>query len=1121
MAALLLGGAMAPVFAADVRNLSVTVSSGTQANAYGGYTIEEGASALQNALTLSGPAKVLKASAGGWSRWGNAEWNTLTIRLDEDGLLGPSDIVSGGVAESEGGGAAVHNTVYIESGTVEGTVEGGVAVGINGVGDGTGDVLSNQVTMSGGTVYSVFGGETGEGNANDNVVTIKGSAAVTGKSNAVYGGYTIDGNASGNIVNIEDDADIYGEIMGGYTRAGSLISGNKVNVTGGNVNENTVYGAYTETSLGFASAGSADVTNNEVAISGGSGVAEVYGGRSYSGLAQGNKVTISAASVSGNVYGAYTAYGDVLDNQAVIKETGQAGSSDTNSVYAGFTNIGAAAGNILYIQDSAEIAGSAFAGYQGGFISSETVERNQVFMSGGSVGGDLTGGGSNNGGETLNNYVEITGGTVSGNVYSGFTDSADALENTLTVAGGRVEGSLFGGYSNTGTANENKLTFSAGTAGSDAYGGYAQEGADGNEAVLSGTSVLEGNAAGGSSARGEASGNSLAIKENSEVKGDAAGGDVYMGTISKNIITIQYNAKADGNVYGGIQQIDPALLESAEEAIEKINSNTNLSDEDKKARVAAIQTQLAQIQASMTGTAEGNEVTLNGGTVAGKTYGGSVMGTGNAEGNSVTLNAGSVNDDIYGGYAANGSALDNTVTIKGGTIAPAASLYGGYSTTESSGNSLNFYVKDVTVKNLKYFQTLNFYVPAGTTAGETMLEVTDAADVSGAAIRAAVEDTTQLNPGEVINLIHTTESPILTEKTTYGMMDGKDQVTDVNLLQRTVGIKKQDANTIVLYVPGDSPITTDPETKVIPDERESGTTLISEGSDLAVNEGFESALAAHEAGWIEDHSIKAEFIPYVVLGGHNLRYDTGSEVDSNGFNGEVGFVKRSYHEDYIDTIMPFFEYGDGNYTVHYEDARSDGDQRYIGGGILIRRDKDDGFHYEGIIRTGHFDGDLHGTVSGNHIRYDTDSNYIAAHLGLGKTYVRDTNEYDLYGKLYWARLGSDTILIKNDLGNTTYELDSVDSFRTRLGLRWTKNKNGSKSYYAGIAWDYEFAGKAKAWHGDYSTPSSSLKGSSAFLELGWQTKVTEEDPWGLDLRVRGWTGKKEGFTYSTTISRRF
>ncbi|WP_443984682.1 hypothetical protein, partial [Dialister hominis] len=431
MAALLLGGAMAPVFAADVKNLSVTVSSGTQANAYGGYTIEEGASALQNALTLSGPAKVLGASAGGWSRWGNAEWNTLTIRLDEDGLLGPSDIVGGGVAESEGGGAAVHNTVYIESGTVEGTVEGGVAVGINGVGDGTGDVLSNQVTMSGGTVYSVFGGETGEGNANDNVVTIKGSAAVTGKSNAVYGGYTIDGNASGNIVNIEDDADIHGEIMGGYTRAGSLISGNKVNVTGGNVNENTVYGVY-------------------------------------------------------------TAYGDVLDNQAVIKGTGQAGSSDTNSVYAGFTNIGAAAGNILYIQDSAEIAGSAFAGYQGGFISSETVERNQVFMSGGSVGGDLTGGGSNNGGETLNNYVEITGGTVSGNVYSGFTDSADALENTLTVAGGRVEGSLFGGYSNTGTANENKLTFSAGTAGSDAYGGYAQEGADGNEAVLSGTSVLEG-----------------------------------------------------------------------------------------------------------------------------------------------------------------------------------------------------------------------------------------------------------------------------------------------------------------------------------------------------------------------------------------------------------------------------------------------------------------------------------------------------------------------------------------------------------------------------------------------------------------------------------------------------
>ena len=67
-----------------------------------------------------------------------------------------------------------------------------------------------------------------------------------------------------------------------------------------------------------------------------------------------------------------------------------------------------------------------------------------------------------------------------------------------------------------------------------------------------------------------------------------------------------------------------------------------------------------------------------------------------------------------------------------------------------------------------------------------------------------MEDTTQLNPGEVINLIHDANNEINTTGTSYAMMDGKDIVTDAALLQRKVYIKPQDANTIVLYVPIDS-----------------------------------------------------------------------------------------------------------------------------------------------------------------------------------------------------------------------------------------------------------------------------------------------------------------------------
>ena len=1122
LAALLFLGGSAPAYAADVSNKQQTISSGTYDTAYGGYTITEGESALQNALTLSGSAIVQNVAAGGWSRYGNANGNTVTIALNSDGYIGTgtSNAVYGGVAEQEGNGTAMHNTVIIQSGTINGLVHGGVT-------GGSGEASANQVLMSGGTATSITGGEAGEGNANDNIVTLKGSAAVQGSNPPVYGGYSINGNATGNIVNIQADATIAGSVMAGYTRDGTLLSGNKINMTGGTLTGGTLYGAYTLSGFGFSAAGRADTLNNEVTISGGSGVAEAYGANTYSGLAQGNKVTISAGTVAKNVYGAVSPLGDVVDNQVILKDTASVGSgTGAGNVYAGLSNTGKVAGNILYIQNQATIKGTAYGGYQDGSASTKPAEQNQVLMSGGSVGGDIIGGGSKTDGQVFQNNVTITNGTVTGNVYSGSSKTGEALKNTLTLSGGSVGGTLYSGYSTSGAANQNILTVSGGSTGADVYAGYAQMGTTGNALLLSGTSSVSGNAVAGLSQTTESTGNTLTIKDNSQVQGNAAGGTVYIGTATNNTLILQDKSHVTGNIYGGSEQLDEEvqnMSDAADARIEEIKNDPALTDEAKAAQIAEVQAAVEAIKNNFTGTADGNQIIVSGGTVSGKTYGGSVAGKGDATNNSVTLNAGTIQDDIYGGYAENGNALNNTVTIKGGSIATTASLYGGRpgSTGTTSGNSLNFYVKNVTVKNLDYFQSLNFYVPAGTVAGETMLEVTDTADVSGAAIQAAVEDTTRLAPGEVINLIHNANQPIATDDTTYAMMNGKDQVTDANFIQRTVLIKKQDPNTIVLYVPGDSKPQADPGTKVITEGQDAGTSLINEGSDLAVNDGYECALAAHEAGWIEDHSIKAKFTPYIVLGGHNLRYDAGADVDTDGFNGELGFVKRSYHEDYIDTSMPFLEYGNGNFTVHYRDARSDGGQHYVGLGILVRRDKTDGLHYEGMIRAGRFSGDLHGTIASYHFGYNTSSNYLAAHVGLGKIYTRDRNEYDFYGKLYWSRLGSDTVQIRTNEGTTTYELDSVNSLRTRLGLRWTKHKDERQSYYAGLAWEYEFAGKAKAWRGDYTTPSSSLKGSSAFLELGWQKKITKDNPWGLDLRARGWIGKRQGFTYAATISRAF
>ena len=71
---------------------------------------------------------------------------------------------------------------------------------------------------------------------------------------------------------------------------------------------------------------------------------------------------------------------------------------------------------------------------------------------------------------------------------------------------------------------------------------------------------------------------------------------------------------------------------------------------------------------------------------------------------------------------------------------------------------------------------------------------------------------------------------------------------------------------------------------------------------------------AANAAFLDQQDVAAEYVPYVMLGGHNLRYNTTSTVDTNGFNGELGFIKRTFTDGYSDTIMPFIEYGTGNFT---------------------------------------------------------------------------------------------------------------------------------------------------------------------------------------------------------------
>ncbi len=480
-----------------------------------------------------------------------------------------------------------------------------------------------------------------------------------------------------------------------------------------------------------------------------------------------------------------------------------------------------------------------------------------------------------------------------------------------------------------------------------------------------------------------------------------------------------------------------------------------------------------------TGDADGNTVTISGGEVTGGIgiYGGFTT-EGDANSNTINVSGGTLDTDIYGGQTYDGAADNNTINILAGDLNPEMSLYGGYGTTESKNNTYNMYTKGQTVADFAYFQNLNFYVPEGTTAGETMLTVTGNAavdadttlvavqnstttdgttDVSGATVFGGVQRNTKLNPGEYINLLYNANG-ITTDDTSYGTIDGLDTVTSAGFINYKAIVEKKDANTIVITIPKDEKGTPDTDTKILPEDRENAANTIKNAGDIIAG----SALHAAEGAWIENHDIEAKFVPYAIVGGYDLHYNTGSYIDSNGMAANVGFVRRSQHEGHIDTIMPFFEYGKSHYASYLDTgARGDGRQHYTGGGILLRRDLDSGLYYEGAVRASYLKGDFHGMIAKSMSRYDSGAPYIAAQAGLGKIYTRNRDSYDIYGKFFYTYLGSDSAVVHSGYGDSKYDFDSINSYVTRLGMRWTRDFDQIRSLYAGIGWDYEAGSKAR------------------------------------------------------------
>lgn len=902
-------------------------------------------------------------------------------------------------------------------------------------------------------------------------------------------------NAVSNILTLDTGADISGNATGGVAVEGA-----------GNALTNTVDVLDTAKVAGAVTGGvsyDGNAKENVVNMAGGTVIRGVTGGRTLgTGEAALNQVTI---------YGA-----------AIGEETEQFG-----AVFGGVSAKGMANNNVVKIVGST----TTYENVMGGFSTGASANGNKVTLSGTNsigtniYGGDRQTGASNN--ELIledNSTIGVESNTEIGYAAGGYTHTGDVLSNKLTVEGGTMNYAI-GGYTETGgNAESNELTITSGTVYVEAAGGttLGTGNASGNQATVSnatiGTETQAGTVYGGHAAKGSAYNNVVELTDTTTYD-NVVGGNSWEASASGNKVTILGTSSIGTNVFGGAGKTDAA------ENTVIIGGSTQIGGAVVGAQAEA-------------GDAERNTVFIQGGTIAEEVIGGDAFG-GNANDNAVIVTGGTINGDIIGGISnpdttsgntiiiaggtinrsviggygvADGSIIGNTVDILGGTFGKNASLYGGlfigsdYGTIE--GNTLNFAAEGITVKNLANFQNINFYIDKETGSTPALLTVTNVSYISEASVHTFAENTEEIAAGSTITLLSAPKG-IQAESTEIN-----GTIIDSNYLSRHTSIEN-DGNNLILNVSDDDELFLNPDTKLFAETRAAGLALIGNGSDAAAVQGFEAAKAAYgeETGG---------FAPYASIGGFNLRHETGSYVDTNGMAANLGFARQYERDGYVDTLMPFFEYGRSDYTSHLDDgARGDGDQHYTGGGILYRRDRDDGLHYEAMIRAGRLSGDFKGNIDGIHASYDSDASYIAAEAGLGKIVSRENTSLDYYGKFFYTRLGSDSTVIHNSQEDNSYDFDSINSYRTRLGVRWTKEINKKESCYAGIGWAYEFDSDARASWRNFNTPTPTMEGSSGFLELGWKSKMTKDNPWAADFNLTGWAEKQRGITYTLGVSRAF
>lgn len=354
---------------------------------------------------------------------------------------------------------------------------------------------------------------------------------------------------------------------------------------------------------------------------------------------------------------------------------------------------------------------------------------------------------------------------------------------------------------------------------------------------------------------------------------------------------------------------------------------------------------------SVGGHALDNLVTITGGTHAGEGIYGGYTQTEYAYQNIVTITGGTIHADVFGGYSRDHDATDNTLRIFDSPDLSLANLIGGHSAAGSddrTGNTLEIHTLNIQTASIENFQHFRFYLPETVRAGDTVLTVTQGVNISTPSSGPSTAPTT-VGVGIVGG-----GTPLAVNDTVTLIKSNTSLTADAGMTNNVTGMAGiSSLYTFDLETTSDSLVArvtsagqTDEGVRKSPSEgKTANVALVTQGADLAAGPGMGNARAAAVLG--ADNMAQAGWAGFGATSGGTSRYATGSHVDVQSFSLMTGLAKRLPVSGADLLVGAFFETSVGSYDSHNETAAGEsitarGDSRSTGGGLLGRVEATEG-----------------------------------------------------------------------------------------------------------------------------------------------------------------------------------